>query len=88
MATKKPVSESTKPPFADSPAPDHVRVDPGSAASEHMKSLLPAGAPLPVFSTMALQHGKSATGAAALREGFAWNPRWICSGRSAIRRSS
>lgn len=60
-------------PFADSPAPEHVRVDPESAISEWMKSKLPPGSPRLVFSTRALDHGTSAARAATLRPGFAWN---------------
>ena len=59
--------------YTTSPVPESVRVDPQSVASEYMISLLPKGAPRPVFSTMALMHGKNASGAKALREGFAWN---------------
>jgi len=61
--------------FAASPAPEHTRADPESAATELLKTLVPKGAPAPVFSTQALTHGLDASGAAGMREGFAWNTR-------------
>lgn len=66
-------------PFADSPAAEHTRVDPESAISEWMKSLLPAGSPRLVFSTRALDHGANAARANTLRPGFAWNAQmdWL-----------
>ena len=59
---------------ANSPAPEHVRVDPGSIAIEDIKRRHPE-APTPVFSTMALEHGLKASGAAQLKKGFSWNPQ-------------
>jgi hypothetical protein len=61
-------------PLASSSAPEHIRVDPGSIATEAMKHHFEEG-PIPVFSTMALAHGKDAAGFAGLREGFSWNPQ-------------
>jgi len=90
MATKKtsaPKKTTTKPaklssadapasrPFANCPFPEHLRVDLESAQTEVLKSLVAHDAPLPVFSTRALEHGMKASGAAGLRKGFAWNPQ-------------
>jgi hypothetical protein len=52
--------------------PAELRVDPGSAMTEELKARHP-DLPLPVFSSLALIHGRNAAGAAAFREGFAWN---------------
>lgn len=73
-ATEKTTSKQTAAarPFAESPAPEHIRVDPGSIACEDIKQRNP-DAPLPVFSTMALAHGTNAAGAVALKQGFGWN---------------
>lgn len=61
--------------LADCPFPEHLRVELDSAQTEVLKSLVAKDAPLPVFSTRALDHGLKASGAAGLREGFAWNPQ-------------
>jgi hypothetical protein len=53
--------------------PEHTIVDPCAAITEYYKSLLPADASPPVFSTMALEHGENAVGAKSLRPGFAFN---------------
>ena len=77
MAAKKtpnPAPASARP-WATSPAPEHTRVDPGSADTQYIKTLLPVDAPRPVFSSMALSHGKDASGAKCVRPGFAWNPQ-------------
>ena len=61
--------------FADSPAPENCRLDPGTARSAYFNSLAAAGEPRPVFSTLALQHGKDASGMRRFKPGFAWNER-------------
>ncbi len=53
--------------------PQHTIVEPCAALTEYHKTLLPAAAPPPVFSTMALVHGERAVGAQSLRPGFAFN---------------
>jgi len=60
-------------PFAESPAPEHCRVDLCTARAEWMRTLYPK-APQPVFSTRALEHGTAALGAKRLKEGFAFTP--------------
>lgn len=60
-------------PTAECPFPEHLRVDLESAQAEVLKGLVAADAPLPVFSTRALEHGKKASGAEGLRNGFSWN---------------
>src|SRR5690349_4413581 len=59
-------------PFASTNVPASLLVDPASATIEALKARHPH-LPLPVFSTMALVHGSKAAGAAALKNGFAWN---------------
>lgn len=61
-------------PFATSPAPEHVRVDPCTAQTEWLKQLAP-DAPQPVFSTMALMHSREMISASHLREGFSFNEK-------------
>jgi hypothetical protein len=60
-------------PSAAKNLPSHIIVDPCAAITDYIKEQVPAGAPQPVFSSMALVHGENAVGARALKKGFAWN---------------
>jgi len=66
-------NKSDSRPVAECPFPEHLRVDLEAAQTEVLKRLLGPNAPLPVFSTRALEHGLKAAGAAGLRQGFSWN---------------
>lgn len=78
MATKKSSKNTAsaaagqRRPLADSSEPEHCRIDLCTAQTEWLRTLHPDH-PQPVFSTLALQHGKEAPGAARERPGFALN---------------
>lgn len=66
-------STSNRPLFTPSvEVPDHLRVDPGTAIAEWIKQLEPE-APVPVFSTRALDFGKEAYGAQFIKHGLGFN---------------
>lgn len=60
-------------PYAESPAPEHCRVDLCTADAEWMRRLYP-DSPQPVFSSLSLIHGSNARGAQRLRPGFSFTP--------------
>lgn len=70
---KKQGNGSSAVPSGAKDLPAHVIVDPCAAITDYIKQQVPAGAPQPVFSSMALMHGEDAVGARALRKGFAYN---------------
>ena len=67
------VTKTTRARF-ETQVPEELQVDPGSVMTEELKARHPE-LPLPVFSTKALEHGRNAAGASAIREGFSWNPQ-------------
>src|SRR5688572_532984 len=72
-AARRPVPVVSQRPYADSPAPEHCRVDLCTAQAEWIRTRH-SEAPQPVFSTLALMNGSAARGAERRRPGFSFSP--------------